>query len=130
PCASLMPPAFVCSPCHYSVGVFCFFSFACCGAPLAPPSFPTRRSSDLDAPVRRGDRGGGADRVRRPHGAARRAVGRRARPALDPDRKSNTSELQSRENLVCRLLLEKKKHRQNDDVASAVPHSRESTLKL
>src|SRR5690606_41054661 len=29
--------------------------------------------------------------------------------ALSTDRKSHTSELQSRENLVCRLLLEKKK---------------------
>src|SRR5690606_41719067 len=28
----------------------------------------------------------------------------------EADRKSTTSELQSRENLVCRLLLEKKKH--------------------
>src|SRR5690606_39618812 len=32
-----------------------------------------------------------------------------ARPGQGEDRKSNTSELQSRENLVCRLLLEKKK---------------------
>src|SRR5258707_7001555 len=30
--------------------------------------------------------------------------------ALAPDRKSTTSELQSRQYLVCRLLLEKKKH--------------------
>src|SRR5437588_9396800 len=35
---------------------------------------------------------------------------RRARPF--PDRKSNTSELQSHSDLVCRLLLEKKKEEQ------------------
>src|SRR5436309_7769457 len=33
-----------------------------------------------------------------------------ARPALVPRSEEHTSELQSRENLVCRLLLEKKKN--------------------
>src|SRR3712207_7128949 len=32
------------------------------------------------------------------------------RPPADQDRKSHTSELQSRQYLVCRLLLEKKQH--------------------
>src|SRR5690606_41327914 len=85
-------------------------------------SFPTRRSSDLDAlgePVERAgtERAGtewagtewasagcaAAERA----GAARSGTGRagvgRARS------EEHTSELQSRENLVCRLLLEKKK---------------------
>src|SRR5436309_11511654 len=54
----------------------------------------------------------------RPSGRDRhvaRGVGRLGRPPPGPlrptDRKSNTSELQSRENLVCRLLLEKKKNK-------------------
>src|SRR3712207_8418973 len=42
---------------------------------------------------------------------------RRASPArAAPDRsEEHTSELQSRQYLVCRLLLEKKKHKQNTD---------------
>src|SRR5206468_12122662 len=69
-------------------------------------SFPTRRSSDL-AP---GDRGlvgvGRADHVQARDGAQRgevldRLVGRS---------EEHTSELQSRSDLVCRLLLEKKKY--------------------
>src|SRR5690606_40709094 len=61
---------------------------------------------------------------RRPAGARRRAppgaggagrhrlslLGRKRQPGLPPVRsEEHTSELQSRENLVCRLLLEKKK---------------------
>src|SRR5690606_39377716 len=40
----------------------------------------------------------------------------------------HTSELQSRENLVCRLLLEKKKHTQHDatDRQHAPPHSHDA----
>src|SRR5207302_8427031 len=105
-------------------------SFHC--YPHLPPlhSFPTRRSSDLPsrqqqdcqaapgagavartAPVlRRLSRG-----RRRTSGLARGAPARRvsARPPrnrMEPVRsEEHTSELQSRENLVCRLLLEKKK---------------------
>src|SRR5690606_42020614 len=79
-------------------------------------SFPTRRSSDLGHHVRAlpagvvpGDR----------HRALRRgwcARHRHQQPAVPPLRRDavgrrseeHTSELQSRENLVCRLLLEKK----------------------
>src|SRR5438445_10163738 len=69
-----------------------------------PHSFPTRRSSDL----------GGAP-GRRPGDARGRGVGRRIRAARAarirrPTRsEEHTSELQSRQYLVCRLLLEKKK---------------------
>src|SRR5690349_23976363 len=56
-------------------------------------SFPTRRSSDL-----------GARGARRRGGCARAPAGR-ARPRSE----EHTSELQSRRDLVCRLLLEKKK---------------------
>src|SRR5690606_42105727 len=72
----------------------------------SPHSFPTRRSSDLHpATVRRCPGAGPAVRARR---AARAAGADRASP---PSCRSeeHTSELQSRENLVCRLLLEKKK---------------------
>src|SRR5690606_42148893 len=78
-------------------------------------SFPTRRSSDLDGTDRarhlarkperpqRSERGAAAEAK---HGGER--AGRRN--AVGPMRsEEHTSELQSRENLVCRLLLEKKK---------------------
>src|SRR5207249_12134172 len=80
-------------------------------------SFPTRRSSDLDRPLRdwRALRNlvlAGGDEV----GAAATTTitGRRIR-AWGPDTgasarsEEHTSELQSRFDLVCRLLLEKKK---------------------
>src|SRR5438067_3586582 len=77
-------------------------------------SFPTRRSSDLEpvphqdrvrSAAVRGHRGGGARR----HRTARSAL---PVPASSPDAdrsEEHTSELQSRFDLVCRLLLEKKK---------------------
>src|SRR5204863_9702787 len=47
------------------------------------------------------------------------------RAALSPDRsEEHTSELQSRRDLVCRLLLEKKKHTQN---CAAVPQKNRMT---
>src|SRR5207302_8658717 len=81
-------------------------------------SFPTRRSSDLVAarPAK-----GCPARPPRRHRREDRAAAKRhrtqaaRRPRRDPDRfrllrsEEHTSELQSRENLVCRLLLEKKK---------------------
>src|SRR5690606_41672358 len=60
-------------------------------------------------PVPRGRRG---VRTRLPETAARPARPRADRPAAGDGRgrsEEHTSELQSRENLVCRLLLEKKK---------------------
>src|SRR5436309_13666714 len=81
--------------------VFCFF--LCLGDPRDLHSFPTRRSSDL---ARRQPRRPGGRVLR--HGRRRRGGGR----GEEHDRlrsEEHTSELQSRENLVCRLLLEKKK---------------------
>src|SRR5207302_10756702 len=79
------------------------------------PSFPTRRSSDLIFPdgQNRGRGSGSLDRgqfdteeeVLWPDGCA--AMYRKR--MLDERSEEHTSELQSRENLVCRLLLEKKK---------------------
>src|SRR5690606_39313766 len=97
----------------------------CPTAHRALPSFPTRRSSDLPPHHRGHDH---AERDQRPvqpvedrraeqqqrkkwqqaqPSAAREVI---AREQADCHRsEEHTSELQSRENLVCRLLLEKKK---------------------
>src|SRR5207237_10525708 len=95
---------------------------ACRSPPRALHSFPTRRSSDLrcraaGVGVPREDR---HLHEHRSPGAARssgaRAAGGRAPGPLDhpADRarrsEEHTSELQSHLNLVCRLLLEKKKY--------------------
>src|SRR2546426_9275281 len=67
--------------------------------------FPTRRSSDLLPPDRERDdrsrRGPGRGSGSGPDGAGARTTRRS---------EEHTSELQSPCNLVCRLLLEKKKH--------------------
>src|SRR5690606_40860042 len=100
------------------------------GDRAALPSFPTRRSSDLGLSLSAGRlsrlrRGGSRTRgLVQPVGPRQR---RELRAAADPARavrapcagiaerstprkrsEEHTSELQSRENLVCRLLLEKK----------------------
>src|SRR5690606_40731107 len=86
-------------------------------------SFPTRRSSDLHpAAVLLSDRIHFAETR---HGIARidlvqtaAALDQRAATtdiAQDPRSEEHTSELQSRENLVCRLLLEKKKKRKKQE---------------
>src|SRR5206468_10215364 len=78
----------------------------CSGPHLAVHSFPTRRSSDLlGASHRFRRRGPWSSWVIRP------PTWRNPMPWLnDPRRRSeeHTSELQSRSDLVCRLLLEKK----------------------
>src|SRR5690606_40752434 len=104
------------------------FVVSCCPARRDVPPFPTRRSSDLAAgldeqgagPVpppaqRRGARGQPPfpPRDGDPHRAgAGNPAAHRGRPQQRGDRRrseEHTSELQSRENLVCRLLPEKKK---------------------
>src|SRR5690606_41346655 len=88
-------------------------------------SFPTRRSSDLSRPLSRSPTRAGScprERGRTPRTFLRmRAPSSPRLFASAPSRSSvsspptvrrseeHTSELQSRENLVCRLLLEKKK---------------------
>src|SRR5688572_32021855 len=91
--------------------------------------FPTRRSSDLDVAIPRDDADDAVTRrcrigrrnsvARTPLGGGRTAVvQKREQPGLHHlprkrpwrDRsEEHTSELQSQSNLVCRLLLEKKK---------------------
>src|SRR5690349_22644202 len=72
------------------------------GHPKELPSFPTRRSSDLSCSGR------GREACRR---SLRPRLCRRSRwcGRCDSRSEEHTSELQSRRDLVCRLLLEKKK---------------------
>src|SRR5690606_42092302 len=93
------------------------------GARRARPSFPTRRSSDLgrtEMHVVGGDDGHRLDAVRplrfpRCHLLVAGVDAILGEPNIAPRlprhlrSEEHTSELQSRENLVCRLLLEKKK---------------------
>src|SRR5207249_9633772 len=81
-------------------------------------SFPTRRSSDLAvAPARRAE-GDRADESRRPSVAKADTHDRRWRS------EEHTSELQSRFDLVCRLLLEKKKKKNNYNTDIELQHER------
>src|SRR5438270_13026164 len=92
-----------------TISIFVFFSRY--GDHRALHSFPTRRSSDLATAFTR--RPVAESRFRHlrglpvlVHGVSRRAWGLRLRRARSEE---HTSELQSQSNLVCRLLLEKKK---------------------
>src|SRR5438270_7706061 len=84
-----------------------FFFFRCSGDHRDLHSFPTRRSSDL---LVRQQRLAPAQQLAR---AARQNRRRNQRYNNDQQDRSeeHTSELQSQSNLVCRLLLEKKKKR-------------------
>src|SRR5438270_7247981 len=78
-------------------------------------SFPTRRSSDLLRAHRLADGAAtGPDAV----AGLRRARGRRSRS------EEHTSELQSQSNLVCRLLLEKKKRKEHPVTGASLFQSR------
>src|SRR5699024_12377417 len=74
------------------------FSFPCSADPRDPHSFPTRRSSDLESTRSM------AMIVVAPIAAAAMI----AEEPTAPRSEEHTSELQSRFDLVCRLLLEKK----------------------
>src|SRR5690606_40104133 len=108
--------------------VLCYFSFHRTALLRPPHSFPTRRSSDLLSFLSSatgkllherhfdGRRMDGLSQGLRSH-FRRRMTGvpavlrrlRGAREQYDTRSEEHTSELQSRENIVCRLLLEKKK---------------------
>src|SRR5699024_12660600 len=103
PVSSLLPSLLILpsslAPPPSSPSLFHFF-FQCPADHRDLHSFPTRRSSDLRARRRRGRRS------RRP---SSRTPGRGAAPRGSSRSEEHTSELQSRFDLVCRLLLEKKK---------------------
>src|SRR5207244_13506288 len=85
--------------------------FHCCCALRDLHSFPTRRSSDLGGLCRAGE----LDLVRRARLTPERAFqfmpASHLRAGMDWNRsEEHTSELQSPDHLVCRLLLEKKKN--------------------
>src|SRR5690606_41659037 len=99
--------------------------FYCSGDPRVLHSFPTRRSSDLlstshsrpgqrtlplDGLVDPGD-GHGIEPVIMAAFEQQRHFHHGQSVALRLRSEEHTSEVQSRENLVCRLLLEKKKHK-------------------
>src|SRR5687767_15351166 len=100
------------------------FFYICSAAPPALPSFPTRRSSDLAgvfASTRTmADRAFVSKWLERPLPSAAVAAARAdaEAKAAEPLRRSeeHTSELQSLAYLVCRLLLEKKKNKNNNKI--------------
>src|SRR5690606_41986614 len=94
------------------------------------PSFPTRRSSDLRRVCTPGNVRSDSsaialtpprlkprmmDRPWPQHPTTTAGVAGKERPGITKRSEEHTSELQSRENLVCRLLLEKKKIEDNED---------------
>src|SRR5256885_12081103 len=91
--------------------MYFFFFFLMIRRPPRSTLFPyTTLFRSAQAGVRVGHRGAVAARASGP----RRAVGHRARGAgREPRSEEHTSELQSPCNLVCRLLLEKKKKHNN-----------------
>src|SRR5690606_41444839 len=97
------------------------FVFYCSADHRDLHSFPTRRSSDLTRPSARPTRGP----CLRPTASGWRfsRTSCEATSSFMPTRtapmrsEEHTSELQSRENLVCRLLLEKKKHSSTNDIS-------------
>src|SRR5204863_8819371 len=107
---------------HMSVTRFILFFFYCYLVHPTLHSFPTRRSSDLPGLRLQGPRLPVAVSLhrRRPgrrsaphHAPALRRASQRAQRRDGPAVRSeeHTSELQSRRDIVCRLLLEKKKLR-------------------
>src|SRR5690606_42029126 len=102
-------------PCNVTLYLFFFY---CSPALRDLHSFPTRRSSDLTADGARPAASVGVSSRDRTRTGRRREEGgtfvlTNAPIAMRMGKirsEEHTSELQSRENLVCRLLLEKKKN--------------------
>src|SRR5690606_41725905 len=102
--------------------IICAFVLEWWGKHRAPPSFPTRRSSDLRPLVLTAERQvkrlasvdfpvpvEALERMRIPKSFNPRSPQSRRDGHREVRSEEHTSELQSRENLVCRLLLGKKK---------------------
>src|SRR5699024_11959088 len=107
------------------IPIVSFSACYCCCADCRPHSFPTRRSSDL--PTTRGSRYAApmsppdrptlvnrnanrplVETTRKSEASATTAPAPAATPWMEERSEEHTSELQSRFDLVCRLLLEKK----------------------
>src|SRR5690606_39747343 len=101
----------------------------CSGRLRDRPSFPTRRSSDLAHDINQGERQIGKDQFRWFLGMMDRHYRERLEDVVvmagqgggrgAARSEEHTSELQSREKLVCRLLLEKKKNARHERAANA-----------
>src|SRR5699024_12861560 len=93
---------------HLLYSSFFFFSFS--PPPPSPPSFPTRRSSDLQSFISgvftEGSRSGHMQKFAK---MVKENPGLEPNFCMCPRSEEHTSELQSRFDIVCRLLLEKKK---------------------
>src|SRR5437868_10218026 len=102
------------------------FSFYCSAAHRDLHSFPTRRSSDLAS--RAGPSTAWTTSRATPRGPPGRPDSRRSPRAPSSRSEEHTSELQSRFDLVCRLLLEKKKkkyyniHNSHNTINYNTPH--------
>src|SRR5690606_40193385 len=108
----------LCTLCVSSLSSTCsLFCYLTTRRPPTSPLFPyttlfrsvsQARHQHAGRPARRAHRARARDRVRRTarRRGVRRLLSRRGPPVRSEE---HTSELQSRENLVCRLLLEKKK---------------------
>src|SRR5260370_17638066 len=93
------------------------------GRPPRPPPFPYPPLSHPRPPLHRAARKRGREPDRHADGVARRHRRRRATRSEE-----HTSELQSHLNLVCRLLLEKKKTDQHATHTTLLHHSDNTTL--
>src|SRR5260221_13296144 len=93
---------------HYIFSLFVFFFFLMIRRPPRSTLFPY---TTLFRSPRVGHRGGNRNRTRRsfPGGRGARGLSGKERRVRSEE---HTSELQSHSDLVCRLLLEKKKKRQ------------------
>src|SRR5690349_22837901 len=97
--------------------MFVFF-FSSSGTHHDLHSFPTRRSSDLSGPRRPGSSSTTPSARWACTGspcASCRSTSPRSPATRGPRSEEHTSELQSRRDLVCRLLLEKKNQHAGDD---------------
>src|SRR5947208_10264762 len=108
-------------PCHSHLVLSLFFSFSY-GHHRDLHSFPTRRSSDLSGPTAAWPRPSSSASVRlgdplvnsAPSASSTMGATRDA-PRKSTRSEEHTSELQSPDHLVCRLLLEKKKQKNTRD---------------
>src|SRR5438093_3495431 len=101
--------------------------FQCYGDHRDLHSFPTRRSSDLTGGVLPSARNATSAARKSGRAMPRGSVTIRTRRPTVSRSEEHTSELQSLTNLVCRLLLEKKKTTQRWNVTQETTHHSRTT---